>query len=390
MSYLYYVFSVKYGPFAAEAEYAKKLRKYIFYDEQKDCFFDADGNQFDITGMDLFPRTGILQADKLIKEIYNHGGYSSVAKLGDYEKVLDWSRYIKTKRNNVIMSGKELLDDVQRIVDEFGIEQVFFKTKFKNYSQILDVEKLLKREESFYETLKAHKDDDFILSDVVNIAEDDNGPLEYRCYIINGKLANVSRIHDYLVGYVSQEVIDKAIAILESVKETDFPNSFVLDLFEYIGKDGEKYLDVLECNPLVSSGTYLYNTVFDTVGNLNHNVDGGTAFDAIPQEKIMYGPVDKYLENTSYDGCPSILYELSGGFAADLLSYTMFGSSSKGMFFHLDKRIDIDPSNIDFSGVKAVESEDTKNSNDENKAQNDIKILELLMKGKIVKSDDDI
>ena len=165
MEYPHYAFSAEFGSFVAEAKYAKELGKYLFYDEKKDIFLDKDGNIVDITGLDIFPRTGVLQADALINAIYNHGGTSTWVKVDDGEKVMSWPDYIRTKRTNLIMSGKEILENPNKIIELFGEGHVFFKTKVKNYSQVLDVCKLLEREGNFYKVLEAHKDDDFILSE---------------------------------------------------------------------------------------------------------------------------------------------------------------------------------------------------------------------------------
>ena len=104
MEYPHYAFSAEFGSFVAEAKYAKELGKYLFYDEKKDIFLDKDGNIVDITGLDIFPRTGVLQADVLINAIYNHGGTSTWVKVDDGEKVMSWPDYIRTKRTNLIMS----------------------------------------------------------------------------------------------------------------------------------------------------------------------------------------------------------------------------------------------------------------------------------------------
>ena len=72
MKYPYYAFSSEFGTFALEAKYAKDLDKYLFYDEKKDIFLDKNGNEVDITGLDILPRTGVLQAEALVNAIYSH------------------------------------------------------------------------------------------------------------------------------------------------------------------------------------------------------------------------------------------------------------------------------------------------------------------------------
>lgn len=351
MKYPFYCFSATFGSFEAEAKYAKDLGIYIFYDEDKDVFLDKDDNVIDLTGLEIMPRTGVLQAQRLVDAIYKNGG-KCVVKKDDYEKTLNWPKYVKTKRNNIIMTGREIINCSDKIVEMFGVDRVFFKTKKKNYSQVLDIEKLISKEGSFYQALEKHKDDDFIISDVVDIAEDEFGPLEYRGYILDGELFNVSRINDYLMEKIPTKVIDMMQDVIKSVKDTDFPESFVLDVFVCNGEDGE-YLDILECNPIVASGTYLYNSVFARTGSLEHD----DPVKAIPKEKIKYGPADEYGFDVKTVGYPSICYKLPGGFAADLITFAMFGQASDGTFIHLEAYHNIDLTNIGPVKLKNIDSD---------------------------------
>lgn len=348
MSLPYYAFSTEFGTFALEAKYARDLGKYLFYDEKKDVFLDKVGNEVDITGMDILPRTGVLQAKALVDAIYAHGGTSTWVKQGDYEKTLDWPDYIKTKRRNMIVSGRDILESPEKIMEIFGVGDVFFKTKNKNYSQVISMEKLLSKEGGFYEALKAHQDDDFILSDVVDIREDDFGMREFRGFVFDGKIGNISRVHDYLVGIVNPDFEFKIKDVLKELEGTDFPKSFVIDLFEYYDENGDLQIDVLECNPLIASGTYLYNSVFGGKGYLNHIPMNGSMdpYDTIPTEKMKYGPVEMFSKESKVKGRPSICYELPGGFAADVLSFSMFGTPSNGMFLHFETSRNLDPTNI--------------------------------------------
>ena len=134
-----YCFSTTQGTFRSDSLYAKELGIYIFYDEEKDIFVDRDNNIVDIRGMDLFPRTGVLQAKTLVDSILKHGGRSLVTH-DDYEKTLNWPNFVKTSRNNIIMSGKEIIEKLNYILELFGEDKVFFKTKNKNFSGIIEVE----------------------------------------------------------------------------------------------------------------------------------------------------------------------------------------------------------------------------------------------------------
>ena len=380
-----YCFSTTKGTFSGESMYAKDLGLYVFYDEKNDVFLNENDEVIDVCGMELFPRTGGLQAADLIDAIYRHGA-NSLVKVGDYEKSLDWPKYIHTSRNNVVMSGREILDNPQSIVDIFGIDRVFFKTKNKNYSQIIDVSKLLDKDGSFCKVIEAHQDDDFIISDVVEIMSDDFGPLEYRGFVIDGELFNVSRVHDYLMERVPEEYINKMKNVIESVKDSEFPKTFVVDVFSYVDDKGNSCVDVLECNPLVASGTYLYNSVFSKTSTLEH---GDIVLD-IPAEKMKYGPKDEYGVDVVSRGRASICYELPGGFAADVISFSMFGELSEGSYIHLETSHNVNPLNIGsyFTSLNLIDFEDELGS-DEDFIDSDLDDDALVLSLKKLLLDDD-
>ena len=106
----YYCYSIRSCFFDYEIEYAKELGTYIFYDEQQDKFFDRDNNPVDIRNKKVFPRTGTLEAKRLVETIIRHGGISIVKK-EDYDLTLNWPYYLKTKRNNIILSGEQIINN---------------------------------------------------------------------------------------------------------------------------------------------------------------------------------------------------------------------------------------------------------------------------------------
>jgi len=327
----YYCYNTQKGLFEIEMTYAKDLGLYIFYDEEKDAFFDKDGNQIDIKDKPIFPRSGILQSKSLVDAIIRHGG-NSLVKRKDYDKTLNWPYYIKTKRNNIILSGSQIISNPELIVNTFGNDTVFFKTKHKNFSRIIDISQLFNHHSAIYQTLKLHQDEDFILSDAVSIDKDEHGPLEYRAFIINGTIYNISRVSDSLLGRIPQIVLDILEDLVDSLKNTDFPLSYVIDLFIYKDKDDKRVVDVLECNPIIASGTYLYNSIFSQIADLIHTCPSSS----IPKEKIKYGKANNYSFNITDNIIPSIFYNLPKGFASDLTAISLFGYKPEGdIHFHM-------------------------------------------------------
>ena len=377
MVYPKYCFSTTEGTFRSDSLYAKELGIYIFYDEKKDIFIDKDNNIVDIKEMDLFPRTGVLQAKALVDSILKHGGKPLVTH-DDYETTLNWPNYVKTNRKNVIMSGKEIIENPNYILELFGEDSVFFKTKNKNYSGIIEIEKLLNKDDSFYKAISAHLDDDFIISEVIDIVQDEYGPLEYRGFVVNGKLLNVSRVHDFLLCTVPENVVSKMQQTIEELDSTSFPKSFVVDVFVCRDDKENTFVDVLECNPIVASGTYLYNSVFDSTEDFLHKCPSAS----IPVEKIKYGYTSEYGFDVKNKPIPSICYQLPGGFAADILSFAFFDAPSNGMFLHIDSFSSLSLGNL---GLTEVISSDSDFESEDHESSKE-KVFRLLKEDAI--SDD--
>ena len=318
---MYYCYSIKDNILEDEITYAKSINKCILFDEEKNSFFDSNGNEIDITGLKIFPRSGVLQSKKLIEAIEKHG-----------DKVESWPNYIETNRNTVIMLGSDItLNNQDYIFDKFGTDRLFLKTKIKNFSGIIDIMELLIPESNYSITIDAHKNEEFILSECVNVLEDEYGRIEYRTFVVEGEILNISRSNDYLLGTIPNQIIDFIQNIVDKLKTTDFPSSYVIDSFIY-KKNDEIIMDVLECNPIISSGTYLYNSVFEDTYDLNHTCPSAS----IPNDKKFVEGYEKYSFNSINKQERSICYDVQGGFASDLRCVSLLGKSGIGMYIHFE------------------------------------------------------
>lgn len=336
----------------SEKEFAKELGVYLFYDKDKDTFFDKDKNVVDLKDKDCFIRTGIYEFPELMAAVMRHGG-KNITKDGEWNKVLNWPNYIKTKRNATIYKGEEIINNLDLIVDIYGDEKLFFKTKDKNYSGIIDVSDLSNKESNLYRALEIHKDEDFIISDEVNVLENDNGPFEWRCFIVNNEILNISRTNNNLLEQIPDSIIDKATDIINILKESDFPNSYVLDLFMYNDLNNNQVLDVLECNPIESSGTYLYNSVFIYAYDIKHACPSAS----IPKEKLMFGDIDNLSYDAPYNGRASIIYQLPGHFAGTLASIALTGQANGFSYIHIDSEEVPDFTKINSDNAKTIQSD---------------------------------
>ena len=154
--------------------------------------------------------------------------------------------------------------------------------------------------------------------------------------------------------------------------------------------------DIIPGETIIASGTYLYNSVFGRKGHLNHMPFDNSLdpYDTIPEEKMKYGPVEMYSTDSKIKGRPSICFELPGGFAADLVSFAMFGSSSKGMFIHFDTVGNINPLNIgsicDFDTIKSdsdLDKDDSIFGRSNNDGVDDL--VKKLLKSKRISNEQD-
>lgn len=121
---------------------------------------------------------------------------------------------------------------------------------------------------AFYRTLEYHLEKEFIISEKVEIAEDDYGKKEYRCFVIDGEIANISRFTVDVFHEIEEEILRKLQEILRQLGEV-FPKDFVVDIFQY-RKENREYIDVVEFNNIHSSGPFLYNSIMEKSEDLLH------------------------------------------------------------------------------------------------------------------------
>lgn len=97
--------------------------------------------------------------------------------------------------------------------------------------------------------------DDFIVSDVMNIQTDEsNRKVEYRCYVVNKKVVSISRYEDYDDFTIPQSVIDFAQSFAQCAGAANLPDIYVMDIAQT-----DKDLQLIELNPYELSGRYFGN-----------------------------------------------------------------------------------------------------------------------------------
>ena len=135
----------------------------ILYDSKLKVFTDFDGNVIDIKGKLIFPRTGGEQINDMNDEIIKQGGIPILSN-NKVDMVENWPDYYLTERKCKIFKEKDLVNSyiVKEIEKIYG-EEIFFKTKVKNFSAIIPVNWLLDQECALYKALMHHLEDDFLL-----------------------------------------------------------------------------------------------------------------------------------------------------------------------------------------------------------------------------------
>ena len=77
---------------------------------------------------------------------------------------------------------------------------------------------------------------------------------EYRCFVVNKKIVNMSPYKDYILEDIPKDHIDLVSKTFNLFSYDDFPDNFVIDF--YITGN---ICDIVECNVLSQSGRYAYN-----------------------------------------------------------------------------------------------------------------------------------
>lgn len=281
---------------------ASEMGKCLFYLKNNDIFM-SNGNIIDIKDKIIFPRCAIPDSDLLLSKIQQNGG-KSIVTLKDKEKILSWPKYFQPVNHSVIETTKnEFVTNFEKYKNKFG--RVFFKTKRKYYScEVVDVKEVgnvsvIKSQDDFkkfksdgdfnnpfsfflgiklistkdrYGYLTGHDntignlDDDerVFVENYIDIArnkENPDYPEEYRCFVIDGKLANIS--HYDLTGIeVEKEYIEFANKIIKNLPN-NFPKYYVMDICK-INSEKQPKFDVIEFNSIESSGYGEKNSIMPT------------------------------------------------------------------------------------------------------------------------------
>ena len=314
-----------------EIEYAIRRKVFIYYAEQEEVFKDENDSIVDVHNKEVFPVSFIFQLPALIQALTDNGAIIPNTQ-EQIHMVEEWYNHIVTNRNMISFTG-EMLDDpefLNYIYEVFGQNpEVFLKTAKKDFNGLIDLTELYDENSDLRKAFKYHEDEEFILSEKVEINQDEIGNQEYRIFIYKGRIMNISRITDTVYHTIPQDLIDYVEELLSRLPR-NFPRTFVLDVFSY-----QHMYDVLECNRIEASGRYLYNSVFSISEDLTH-----TNIESIPEEKDS----TKVSYSNEEAMKPSTLVKVQGSFAKDYDDIKRYGKRVEGFvhIFGLPEGIKID------------------------------------------------
>lgn len=288
--------------------YSKERNDACFYNQSTDCFYNKDGIKIDIRKKQILPNVYIEDIDYIIRAIERNGGIP-MNNLEQIERIKSWNKEISTERVLFNVTGRDLLENEsirKKLIDiskETG--EIFLKTKEQDFSGVIPIQELFDPFYGLIPALQLHKEDEFIVGEKISILEDQFGTLEYRCFVIDGKILNISRNLFLTYHPIPDFVRVQAEKILERIKKIEnFPTTFCLDLMCYEVTNADTIIvDILELNPLEASGEYLYNSIYPLSLNENkeNSADIMTKIDSVKSIMIDSVPIYKKEKNLSFE-----------------------------------------------------------------------------------------
>jgi len=244
---------------------AKENNMLILFDRTTKKFY-MDHEETSVKGKIIFPRSFIPYEKELLNFLEENGAIS-IQTSYDLEKITNWPQMIQPIHRRVISTTyREFQQNAKFYKSTF--KNIFFKTAKKSHTHcILKYFGYIEIGENKYFATKPtlwniSLGDAVFLSDVFESIEDKENNMdckEYRAFILNNNLLSISRSY---VDYPTEVPREVKIFVEEQINRaaliSDFPNSYVLDVGQ-VSIDGKKVIDIIEYNPISSSGLEVCN-----------------------------------------------------------------------------------------------------------------------------------
>ena len=253
---------------------AKANDMLIVFDRNTKKFY-MGSEEIDIKDKVIFPRSFISNEKELLNQLEEKGALS-IQTEEDLQKIMNWPQKIQPVHRKIIQTTYE---DFQNNVEKYksAFKNIFFKTVEKSHTHcILKYFGYIDLEgEKYFVTKPAlwniALEDSIFLSDVFEPIEDVENDMdckEYRAFVLNDSLLSISRSYVDYPTEVPNEVIlfvEDQINKISSAK--NFPSSYVLDVGQVL-MDGKEVVDIIEFNPISSSGLEVCNYLVDELVKL--------------------------------------------------------------------------------------------------------------------------
>jgi len=243
----------------------------ILFDRTSKKFY-FEQQEIDVKDKIIFPRSFIPYEKELLEELEENGAISLQTR-SDLEGIENWPQKIQPIHRRVIQTSYE---EFQLHAETYKsiFQTVFFKTAKKTHTHcILKFYGHVDIDGTKYFATKPilrniNLNDSVFLSEAfqpIKDVENNMSCKEYRAFIINNSLLSVSRSYVDYPTEVPKDVIDFLEEQIKKAANTqDFPSSYVLDVGE-VFIDGKEVIDIIEYNPISSSGLEVCNLLVDAI-----------------------------------------------------------------------------------------------------------------------------
>jgi len=253
---------------------AKANNMLIVFDRNTKKFY-MGSEEIEVMDKVIFPRSFITTEEELLNQLEENGALSIQIK-EDLREIMNWPQKIQPVHRKIIQTT---YGNFQNSVEKYRtiFKNIFFKTAKKSHTHCIlkyygyiDIggKKLFATKPTLWNIAL---DDSIFLSEVFESIEDKENNTdckEYRAFVLNNSLLSISRSYIDYPTEVPNEVI---LFVEEQINKTssvpNFPSSYVLDVGQVL-IDGNEVIDIIEFNPISSSGLEVCNHLVDELVKL--------------------------------------------------------------------------------------------------------------------------
>lgn len=257
----------EHDPLNIQKRYANRINKLLLCNIEKGIVTDKELNSISIKGEKILLR-GTCENYETAEKILSKAGGTLVETKENIDYIEAWYEHIKPIRDIYRIKASDLFDgkfDEKILTFLKSKNSVFIKTKKKGFSICLPTEKIFNKDAEFYRIISQLKQsDEILISNYYSINIDSYGKKEARFFVFNNEIKNCSRPLHSVKHTVSKKFKERAEEIVEKIScRNGFPLNYVLDIGEFIEND-EKFIDIIEINPITCSLCYINNSIFDS------------------------------------------------------------------------------------------------------------------------------